>query len=215
LETASTLSGFTQWPPLSWTRFLKGAMAMAFAMRWRRLFCGLSNALSHSFLYDAPTRTWDGARFTGGLRFPVDDQPPKSRRIQFSSFRYNPIGPLDQRNENRRVTELRTPSFQVGFRDPTGPGTSPSREDWNVSCYHAVAQFVKRRPTNRKYRRGRSLTHEISRLARQKDTDFMACVGQGEPMRKRERRSSRIVGSPRASHQDLESLMRRELLRTG
>jgi hypothetical protein len=56
-----------------------------------------------------------------------------------ASFSHNSVGPLHQRDEDCRAAELRTPTLQIDFRDPTGPGTSPSREDGNVFRHHFFA----------------------------------------------------------------------------
>jgi hypothetical protein len=43
-----------------------------------------------------------------------------------ASLNNNPIGPLNQGDKDRGAPEFRVPVGQIGFRDPTGPGTGSS-----------------------------------------------------------------------------------------
>ena len=84
------------------------------------------------------------------LFFPSDVIASYGRTRQ-DLFGNDAVGPFDQRNENGRVTELRTPICKIIFRDPTGSGTSSSSEDRNVFGDDLLAQLAERRPTNGKY----------------------------------------------------------------
>src|ERR1700747_9005 len=69
-------------------------------------------------------------------------------------FGDNPVRPLDHGHEDCRTAEFCSPVLQIGFRDPTGPGTRPSSEDWNPLGHNFVAQFAQGRPTHRENRLG-------------------------------------------------------------
>jgi len=118
------------------------------------------------------------------------------------------VGPFDQRNENGRIAELCVPIREIGFRDPTGPGASSSSKNRNVFGDDLLAQLAERRPTNGNHRVRGSFAHKIIRVSSQEYLNLVASVRQRQCMCEHERRSGRVVGPPRASHQDPQSLFR-------
>ena len=85
------------------------------------------------------------------------------------SFDNNSVRPFHQRHKDRRSAELCGPSFQVCFRDPTGPGASPSRKNWNMFGENFRARFAQWRPVHRHDCIRRRLTHQIRSFAREED----------------------------------------------
>src|ERR1700760_3212889 len=90
------------------------------------------------------------------------------------------VGPFDQGDKDGWVTELRIPSGEIIFRNPTGSGASSSSKDGDVFGDDFVAQFTERRPTNGKHGIGGSLAHEICGVGGQEYLHLVTCVGQGE-----------------------------------
>jgi hypothetical protein len=96
--------------------------------------------------------------------------------MRAQSFRDDFIGPFDQRYENVGAAELRAPGFEIGFRDPTGPGARASGEDRDVLRNNPLPHFIERRPPDWHDRRGGGFAHQIGRFAGEKDPNLMASV---------------------------------------
>ena len=91
-------------------------------------------------------------------------------------FRDDTISPLNKRDKDGRVAELRAPIGKVIFRNPTGSGAGSSRKHRNVSGDDFLSQFTEWRPTNGNDGIRRSLAHQIGGISGQKDLNFVTCV---------------------------------------
>jgi hypothetical protein len=82
-------------------------------------------------------------------------------------------------------------------------------------CGELIQRLSNRRPSDRRDRICKRLSHQRDRLSQQKDLDFMPSLHQGETMQKRERRLGWIVRTPRAFHHDVQLLFLWRLLPGG
>src|SRR5229473_3483976 len=91
-----------------------------------------------------------------------------------ASFGDNAVRPFYQRDKDRRTTEFCSATVQVCFRDPTGPGTSPSRKNRNALGDDLFERFLQRGPPPRVDGIRRLLSHQIGCLGDEEDLHFVA-----------------------------------------
>ena len=92
-------------------------------------------------------------------------------------FGDDPVGPLNELHEDCGTAEFCTPTAQVCFRDPTGPGTGSSSKNGNVFSHDLLAHFGEGRPTDRKHRLRGNIAHQVRGFARKEDLDLVTSVG--------------------------------------
>jgi hypothetical protein len=101
------------------------------------------------------------------------------------SLHNNAVGPLDQPDENRWISKLRSPLIQVGFRNPTGAGAEPSSKDGDVFIDKLLQSLGERRPADWNDGAGSGFAHQISSFAKQENLNVVAGFGESEGMDER------------------------------
>ncbi len=134
-----------------------------------------------------------------------------SAQMRFALLGNHPISPLNQRDEDRRVAELRAPWIQIGLRDRAGSAAGAAGIDLHMPFCHLGHGLLERWPTHWHDSRGDRLSHERNSLAEQKDLHCMSGFAQREAMQERKGRLGGIVRPPGAFHHDVQWLVGRAL----
>src|SRR5258708_35269029 len=118
------------------------------------------------------------------------------------------VGPLDKTDKSCRISELRAPIAEIGFRDATRPAARPSSKNGNVLRREFFKRFHQRRPAHRKHSCGRGLAHQVISVSEQKDLHIVSRIAESQTMRKGKRSPRGVIGTPGAFHHDLQRFFR-------
>ena len=113
----------------------------------------------------------------GQTHYANNNSPATSHLVNKGLFGDDPVGPLNELHEDCGTAEFCTPTAQVCFRDPTGPGTGSSSKNGNVFSHDLLAHFGEGRPTDRKHRLRGHIAHQVRGFARKEDLDLVTSVG--------------------------------------